>query len=85
MVFPTVVEWDDTATGGAGDLLPRQSAKREMQCSDRQDLIEENRVALLHVEDQTGWNASLFDLLKGMIDIFQASFLIDHLSFAGCM
>ena len=46
------------------------------------------RVALAvlhHVEDQAGRDGSLFDLLKCMVDVFQVSFLIDHMGLAVSM
>ena len=52
-------------------------------------MIEETRATarvalavLHHVEDQAGRDASLFDLLKCMVDFFQVSFLIDHMGLA---
>src|SRR5438270_10949478 len=37
-----------------------------------------NRKKLRHVENQTSWNASLLDFLKGLVNIFELTCLVDH-------
>ena len=44
-----------------------------------------DRKMLCHVENQAGWNASLLDFLKGVVDIFELASLIDHVSLVSCV
>jgi hypothetical protein len=48
-------------------------------------LTPNNRKKLRHVENQASWNASLLDFLKGLVDIFEHTSLVDYVRFACCM